>query len=152
MKYLLLLLCLLAGCSTPRAGATIKSQTYVLPIRLDHGINTAGDVFALIETIDGVPVLEATGAVTTYSTTFADIAIDGALLESGTNTHNIGFTIPALDSYYSYSIRFCENATPALATVVADTIAGPFLYDPKTNKVFTDTNPHKNLKVRSINE
>ena len=142
---ILTVLLITTGCQTPQmAGATASARTLVIPVMSDYGygkgITTLANTYAILETASGLPVVEDTGALTTYTAgTYSAIAIDGSVLESGTNVGSIGYSIPALDTSYRYRIRFCENATPALATIVADTFAGPYWY--KDGILYTDTNP-----------
>jgi hypothetical protein len=56
-------------------------------------------------------------------------------------------TIPALESVYEYAMAVYDNASPAKTDVPT---MGPFLYDPSSRTVFTDTNPITGNKTRVI--
>lgn len=137
---LIIALSVLTGCQTQQmAGATIASQTFVIPDEPDNqaAIVNTHKLF-IWDTATGNLANSSTGVVTA-ACTLAEAAI--AIAAHGQSTLVLTATIPALDNSYIYGMAVCQDNAPASG--FAELIAGPWLYDPVTNKTYSDTNPIK---------
>lgn len=131
-----------AGCGSGqmRAGATLASQTFVLPSTpsITYDTNT---YILLFDMATGDFVTAATGAV---SASTAWSAADIATAAHANNTAAYTATIPELSSNYEYIMTVWSGTNYS----TSDTFqAGPWLYDPRTNKTSTDANPQSGNKV-----
>ena len=155
MKYagkitigLILAILLMVGVTwtvTDRAGAaTIASQTFVLPSSssVTHTTNT---YIILWDKATGNLVADAGTIASGNTWTGGDIAT-AVHAQNGTAWTA---TIPALDNQYKYVMAIYDAASPAKTDVPT---MGPFLYDPVTNNVYSDTNPMRNGSIFTQNE
>ena len=126
------------------SASTVALQTFVLPSTSDvtHMANT----YIILWDIGTGNLVNDAGIVLA-----ANGWTDGDIATAVHDENGLVWTatIPALDTYYEYGFAVFDSAAPAKTDVPT---MGPFLYDPKTNKVYSDTNPLKGGKVRSVNE
>lgn len=147
MKYLLVLILLFCvGCSGVRSGASVGiNDTFILP-NTPTVTYDAATYILLFDLNSGAFVHADTGVVSGSNVwSVADIATVAHPANAAVYTT----TLPALDLGYEYVMTVWSGTNYS----TADTFqAGPWLYDPKTGKVYTDTNPIKNSRVRSIKQ
>ena len=130
----LLLLSLLVGCQTaPMSGATIASQTFVLPNTptVTHDTNT---YLIIYDIATGNMANASTGAVAAGNT-WGNCDIATAVHAQNGQVYTA--TIPALDNSYRYAMAVFSAASPAKTDSPTD---GPWIYDPVLNQTLTDTN------------
>lgn len=149
MKKLIILLAvviMISGCSTPlRTGATVSSHTFCLWNDPALSFTAITNAYVMLVNDDNGDMYDADATSPTVTTTYAEAAI--VLTADAQNTEWACGTIPACDSAIDPVLCVFENATPTLG----DTIKAAYKYDPKFG-TFTDTNPIKNNRIRSINE
>ena len=142
---------ILAGCqSAPQlAGATAGTQTFTIPEGSTDDW-TAPYLILWIEGVANAPLVHKTTGTPLATNSWANSAIVCTDSATGTATNTLCWdcTIPPLDTKYKYGMAILDNASPADSDAME---AGPYLYDPLTNQVFTDTNPifDNNVSVRN---
>lgn len=124
--------------------ATIASQTFVLPSS-DSVTHTANTYIILWDKATGNLVADAGTIASGNTWTGGDIAT-AVHAQNGTAWTA---TIPALDNQYEYVMCIYDAASPAKTDVPT---MGPFLYDPETNNVYSDTNPMRNGSIFTQNK
>lgn len=124
--------------------ATIASRTFALPSTSDvtHSANT---YIILWDRATGNLVKDDGTVAAANEWTDGDIA---TAVHAQNGTVWIA-TIPALSTNYEYAIAVYDAASPAKTDVPT---MGPFLYDPKSASVFSDTNPLEGRSVRTVRD
>jgi len=127
--------------------ATIASQTFVLPS--SSSVTHSADSYIVIWDRNTGNMVDAGSGVVSASTIWADAAIDE---NHGFSVHTQNATvytatIPALSDAYRYALAVYDNATPTKGDAPT---AGPFLYDPRFNVVFSDTNPVRSNMIHVV--
>ena len=130
-----------------RAGAATSeltdAQTFVLP-STPTVTHTANTYIILWDTATGHLVNDA-GAIASGNTwTGGDIAT----AVHAQNGLAWTATIPILNVNHTYAMAIFDAASPAKTDVPT---MGPFLYDPRENIVYSDTNPIHDKKVHNYN-
>jgi hypothetical protein len=121
--------------------ATVASQTFVLP-STDTVTHTANTYIILYDTATG-NLVDDNGAIAAGNTwTGGDIAT----AVHAQNGLVWTATIPELSTAYEYGMAIFDAASPAKTDVPT---MGPFLYDPVSNKTYTDTNPLRDNSVKT---
>ena len=124
----------------------IPSQTFVLPssTSVTHSANT----YIILWQIETGHLVDATDGTFAVGTTWANAAIEDTLIDPHAENLLVWLaTLPALDADIHYGFAVFDAATPAGTDVPT---MGPFLYDPTTNRVYSDTNPISSRRVRVI--
>lgn len=147
MRYVLLVLSLVlfAGCQSPQiAGAVASSHTFVLPSSSD--VTYDGDTYILLWDKSTGDLVPTAGGAPVAATEWA--GADIATAAHAKNTEVYVATIPSLDDTYAYGMTVWSGTNYSNADTLQ---AGPFLYDPVMNVVYTDTNPIYRNQVTTRN-
>ena len=121
---------------------TTLAQTFVLPSSPSVTYDTATYIL-LWDQATGNFVTQATGVVAA-GVTWANADI--ATAAHATNTEVWTATIPPLNTEIKYGMTIWSGANNSNADTFQ---AGPFIYDPILNMVFSDTNPIRGNHVKT---
>lgn len=133
-----LLAFLFTGCGKDFvAGASMEAQTFTLPVGPSKSYTAP---YIILWDVDSGNMVNNTSGVPTLSLAWSSAAITSVLHTDvtigGTNTFVYVFNFPALDSSYTYGLGVFDG-TPASTDLM---VSGPFIYDPRTNRTYSDTN------------
>ena len=117
-----------------------ESQTFVLPS--SSSVTHTANTYIIIWDTETGNIVDANG-VTAAGNTWTEGDIATAV--HAQNGLVWTATIPALNVNYKYGMAIFDAASPAKDDVPT---MGPFLYDPRENIVYSDTNPIFDKRVR----
>lgn len=147
-------MCIVAYRVDVARAATTSSFSFYITASSDNGFTDIDDAYAIITDVTTGDMMSAsTGAVDTTWTN-----CDIAFTKDAQNPYWSGCTIPALDTSKVYAIVVYEDVGGDGSEAATDPVRiDAMLFDPELGQrggipTYSDTNPLKNRRVRSINE
>ena len=122
--------------------ATHSSRTFVLPS--SPSVTYDANTYLLIWDKNTGDLVATAGGSPAAATTWAEADIATAAHTNNTEVYTA--TIPALTTGYEYCITVWSGTNYSNADTFQ---SGPFLYDPDTGIVYTDTNPVRSGHVKT---